>query len=195
MSRQVRSRLDAHAIEAVSNWLDVVGPQIGGAANFAQVDIDTLMQLDRPLQKNLAHLAVVMFDHLAVQPPVIENHWFLCLTVPLDSKVRLRKIRPNADAAAVLERASFTGSLLGRRLPGLFLANWVPEYERGSVMHSVVPLSDASQRARDIHYRETAWLCAGARRPDGAPERSLEYRHYPPGPVPTEAKFDPAWIH
>jgi hypothetical protein len=191
MSKKAQATLNAHAIDAASNWLDVVGPQIGDTANFAQVDLDTLMQLDRRLQKNLANLAVTMFDHLTGQPAVIENRWFFCLTVPLDSTSRASKIKPNDDAAEVLARASFTGSLLGRRLPGLFLANWVPEYERGPVMHSLIPLSDTSQPSRDVHYREAAWLDPDTGKQDGEPERSLEYRHYPPQVVPHEAKFGP----
>lgn len=181
----------ALAIAAADRWLAIVLPQIGADATFAQVDVDTLFTPGSLIQKVLVGQSIAIFEHIIADAAVSERALFVEMSIPLEHRGRSRRVKPFSSAAKVLARADFTGDLRGRQVPGFYVGEHVPEFERGAVFQTLTPLRGPSVTAGDAHLlEETPVDVARARVGRHATRRAVVLRHYPPMPEFREAVFD-----
>lgn len=184
------TRLENPVNDVASRWLGRVGPQLGTSADFAQVDIDTLVPIKGALKKELATFSVALFQTIITNPEVLAHGWFAELSIPISEDIVLPAVTADTDAASLLSLARFTGSLRGRPVPGIFLSTWVPSDRTGPAWQRRIRLRPDSASRASIHFREEGWIeDIGDGRTDTWSERALEYRNYPPEPMYREAVF------
>jgi hypothetical protein len=183
-------RLERLADGTAVQWLDRVGPQLGRNADFAQVDVDTLIPLSGAVKKNLALFSVALFEVVARSALVEERGWFVELSIPIHGAPPELEVAPQTDVQDLLPFAQFAGNLRGWSVPGLFLSTWIPSDRRGPERQSRVRLRSGDAPTHVIHFRDEQFAeSIGGGESDVWTERAIEYRRYPSEPTFSEAVY------
>lgn len=176
------------AVAAAVDWLHAVEPQLGESADFAQVDVDTLVPVRGQIKKQLALISADMFRALALHRLREQRQLYLELSIPVDPGELGSEPSAGAEVSALLDLVDFRGSLRGRAVPGFFLSTWVPSDRVEPKLQRRTRLSYADLPGSVVHFRAEVW--GDIHDPmDNWRQDALEFRMYPPQRPFREAAF------
>lgn len=165
------------AVATIVRWMDDVVPQVGIDADFAQVDIDTVLPLDPDIQHNLASIATEMFH--TVRRVLVESRssLHLRLTLPVgDPPVDFVVPEPGSPVARVSEAVNYGGDLRGRHVPGFILSMERVGWSFASDTQSRVRLAEPDEGV-DAFFESNTWTDDGAN--DSWVEFAVILEHHP----------------
>lgn len=182
--------MERQSEKLASRWLDRVRPQVGLTADYAQVDVDTLISIKGKVKANLVAFSVALFECMLRHPALRGAPLSLRLDIPL-GRGEGALVYPGCDVLNLLQGVDFTGDLRGRRVPGYTLATVSLGCWNGGISHQNVSLSGLSMGVPGVSafFYEEIHAESGSKGNVSHREGWVSMFYSPPTKVPREAIY------
>lgn len=179
---------EREAIGPMLEWFDAVYDQLAsGQADFAQVDIDTVVPDADVSLERLVEISITSFRALCHSEKLVRTDWELQLTVPVFPELNPKQPQPDQQLDSVLARLRVPKQRAGVPVPGFLLTTWqLPERNAPWLAsQGRIRLSWNETPGTLVHYRSE--ICK--ERKETWEERALEFRRCTAPQAHLEARF------